>query len=179
MPYDGRHGGNGWDHRGHGRDRDHDRFGLFGFYGFAGYPYLPWWGWGDPYLLDYWNDGGGYDAPAGDYASQPYSQYPQYAPYDMPPDQGQPQASLSATQPYSQPAPTADPAPIAPGAPVTLVFKDGRPNQQIHNYLLTPTTLSVLDPHHQDIPVDQIDLGATTALNRQAGVDFALPGASR
>ena len=65
------------------------------------------------------------------------------------------------------------------GGPVTLVFKDGRPPQQIHNYLLTATTLSVLDQRRQEIPVDQIDLAATAKVNRAAGASFALPGGSR
>jgi hypothetical protein len=57
-----------------------------------------------------------------------------------------------------------------------VVFKDGRPNEHIHNYLLTATTLSVLDRQRRDIPVDQIDLVATVRMNHEAGVDFSLPG---
>ncbi len=58
---------------------------------------------------------------------------------------------------------------------VTLVFKDGRPSEQIHNYVLTPTTLFVGDQHRREIPIDQLDLAATTKVNRDAGVDFHLP----
>jgi hypothetical protein len=58
---------------------------------------------------------------------------------------------------------------------VTLIFKDGRPSEQIHNYALTRTTLFVLDERHQDIPVEEIDLGATAKVNREAGVEFQLP----
>jgi hypothetical protein len=61
------------------------------------------------------------------------------------------------------------------GESVTLVFKDGRPSEQIHNYILSRTTLSVLDQHRQDIPVDALDLAATQKANREAGVDFRLP----
>ncbi len=56
-----------------------------------------------------------------------------------------------------------------------LVFKDGRPSLEIHNYALTRTTLYVLDQHHRDIPVDDIDLAATQKANRDAGVDFRIP----
>jgi hypothetical protein len=58
---------------------------------------------------------------------------------------------------------------------VTLVFKDGRPPDQIHNYVLTRTTLYVRDQHHRDIPLDQLDLAATQKVNHDAGVDFQLP----
>jgi hypothetical protein len=58
---------------------------------------------------------------------------------------------------------------------VTLVFKDGRPEQQIHNYILSRTTLSVLDGQRQVIQVRELDLAATVKVNREAGVDFKLP----
>ena len=53
-------------------------------------------------------------------------------------------------------------APPQPYA-VTLVFKDGRPSEQIHNYLLTRTTLYVQDQHRRDIALDQLDLSARYA----------------
>ena len=59
---------------------------------------------------------------------------------------------------------------------VTVIFKDGRPSQQIHNYLLTETTLTVFEPQYHEIPLDQVDLAATEAANRAAGVDFRPPG---
>ena len=58
---------------------------------------------------------------------------------------------------------------------VTLVFKDGRNPLQVHNYLLTRTTLYVRDQHPRDIPLDQLDLAATQRVNHEAGVDFQLP----
>ena len=172
MPYDGRHGRD----RGGGRDRD--RFGFDGFYGWPGYPYLPWWDWGYPFLWDNWDDSGGYDAQPGNDAAQAYPEYAP-APYDPAPEPSQPQQP-AAPWPYSRPAPSESPAPPpAPEAPVTLVFKDGRPHEQIRNYLMTATTLSVLDQHRREIPVDQIDLAATVKLNRESGVDFNVPGGSR
>ncbi len=62
---------------------------------------------------------------------------------------------------------------------VTLIFKDGRPPEQIHNYVLTPKTLYVGDQHHRDIPTDQLDLVATAKVNHDAGVDFHLPDPPR
>jgi hypothetical protein len=62
---------------------------------------------------------------------------------------------------------------------VTLVFKDGRPSEQIHNYILTRTTLYVTDAHHREIPVADLDLAATEKANREAGITFKLPQAGR
>jgi hypothetical protein len=190
MPYDGHHGGNGWNnHGGHGWDHGHGHFhnhwGFYGYYGWVGYPLWPWWGWGYwgyPYLYNDWSYWNGYDSQPANDSAQPYTQpYPEYTPgpYDAPPDQDEPQEPSPTPQPDSHPAPTANSAPPAAGAPVTVVFKDGRPNEQIHNYLLTARTLSVLDQNHREIPVDQIDLAATARLNHQAGVEFSVPTVSR
>jgi hypothetical protein len=62
---------------------------------------------------------------------------------------------------------------------VTLIFKDGRPPEQIHNYILTRGTLYVGDRHHPDIPVDQLDVTATAKANQDAGADFRFPNANR
>ncbi len=65
------------------------------------------------------------------------------------------------------------------GEAVTLIYKDGRPAEQIHNYLLSRTTLSIWDRdrdrRYRNIPVEQLDLEATQKANRELGVDFALP----
>jgi len=71
-------------------------------------------------------------------------------------------------------APSRQPAPPEEDA-VTLIFKDGRPSEQIHNYMLTRTMLYVRDQHRRDIPVDQLDLAATQKANQNNGVEFALP----
>ena len=161
-----------------------DRLRFNNVYLWGGYPFWPGWGWGYPYLPDYWDDSGDYDSqPASNYATGQPS-YPEYAPVPMTPAR---QIRLNHSSrrgptrtPHPQPIPplTAS-APPAPEAPVTLVFKDGRPNEQIHNYLMTATTLSVLDQRHRDIPVDQIDLTATARLNREAGIEFSIPATSR
>jgi hypothetical protein len=94
-------------------------------------------------------------------------------------DSGQ-QDELEQPEPYQ-------PVPELPGPPqvlgsegaVTLVFKDGRTPEQIHNYLLTRTTLYVQDQKRRDIPTDELDLVATAKVNQDAGVDFHLPNAPR
>lgn len=60
----------------------------------------------------------------------------------------------------------------------TIVFKDGRPSEQIHNYALTRTTLYVLDPQRRDIPLAQLDLAATEKANRGLGIEFQIPRVS-
>jgi len=71
------------------------------------------------------------------------------------------------------------PAQPAEETAVTLIFRNGRAPEQIHNYLLTPTTLTILDQPYRQIPLDQIDIAATVEKNREAGVDFRIPGSSR
>jgi hypothetical protein len=66
------------------------------------------------------------------------------------------------------------PEPAAEDA-VTLVFKDGRPSEQIRNYMLTRTTLYVQGERLREIAVADLDLAATEKVNREAGVDFRLP----
>jgi hypothetical protein len=62
---------------------------------------------------------------------------------------------------------------------VTLIFKDGRPSEQIHNYILTAKTLYVQDERRRVIPVEQLDLAATEKANLDAGVEFQLPSLPR
>jgi hypothetical protein len=61
-----------------------------------------------------------------------------------------------------------------------LVFNDGRPPEKVNNYVLTGSSVFVAEDGHQRvIPVTDLDLPATIAQNREAGVDFELPGGSR
>jgi hypothetical protein len=64
------------------------------------------------------------------------------------------------------------------GSPaLTLVFNDGRPPMQVHSYVLTESSVFVAENGHQRvIPIADLDLPATIAQNRDAGVDFQLPG---
>ena len=67
-------------------------------------------------------------------------------------------------------------APVHPQPATTLIFKDGRPPAQVHNYALTASTLYALDgDSRQEIPLSLLNVPATVEANRKAGVDFALP----
>jgi hypothetical protein len=160
-----------------------------------GRPWIPVYGLGVPYggigfyganCGWYWDCGYGYDG----YPDQGYgSGYasPGAAPTaDYSPDYSAQQNAQPAEQAEATPADTFRPAyerpqpePQPEEDAVTLVFKDGRPNLQIHNYMLTRTTLYVQDARHREIPVDELDLAATEKVNKDAGVAFQLPGASR
>lgn len=128
-------------------------------------------GWVNPGYLAYDT---GYDSGYNDdpgYAAPPYPDPGQAGPIG-PPDPSmmpQPQAPVA----YAS-APAAEPA---SEDAVTLVFKDGRPNQQVHNYALTRSTLYVLDQHRREIAVGDLDLAATVKLNQESGVDFHPPAA--
>ena len=146
----------------------------YGVLGYGVYAYPGYLGSGD---LGY-SDESGYDdsQPAQDDANAP-EQYGDDGPDQQPgqePDQQElppwPYGSVQQQPVYAQPAP---PAPSE--ATVTLIFKDGRPPEQIHNYLLMKGTLYVDDPHRREIPVDQLDLAATVKANRDAGIDFRVP----
>src|SRR5580704_7668769 len=103
---------------------------------------------------------------------------PNYAePYEsQPPDQSQP----APPNPYPASVESSHPSSTLESEDaVTLVFKDGRPPEQIHNYILTRTTLYVRDQRRRDIPLDQLDLAATQKLNHDAGVDLQLAEAPK
>jgi hypothetical protein len=119
-----------------------------------------------PYALPYGNDQ--YDTPqqAGN-GDQPMSDY------------GPEPPQLAANAPPSfRPGyqPQGEVAPVKAQPTTTLIFKDGRPPVQVHNYALTASTLYALDGEsRQEIPLSLLDVPATVAANRVAGVDFALP----
>jgi len=124
---------------------------------------------------------------------QPQPDQAYYPQQPAPPEYGyaqpEPRPEYSYPQPapehgYSQPAPQPSPAipsgtQPAPADTVTLIFKDGRPPQQIQNYLATNTTLTVIDGNrHHDIPIAELDVPATIKANRDTGVGFQLPTAT-
>ncbi len=131
-------------------------------------PYIvPSYGWVSPYYLGYPEDSG-YDDSMVAQGNAPDESGAE------PPDQDQEQPGPLA--PYQPTYETARPAPTQSSEEaVTLIFKDGRPPEQIHNYLLTRTTLFVGDQGRHAIPTDQLDLVATAKANHDAGVDFQLP----
>jgi hypothetical protein len=63
---------------------------------------------------------------------------------------------------------------------VTLIFKDGRPNEQIQNYLATRSTLTILDNgRRREIAISELNIPATIKANHETGVDFQLPTDAR
>jgi hypothetical protein len=112
------------------------------------------------------------DYPAQD-SSYPAQNYPpqDYAgPYAPPSPEQANLAPSAAYRPAYQPPP---PEPRDESV-VTLVYKDGR-TEQIHNYMLTRTTLYVQDQQRREIAIADLDLDATAKVNRDAGVDFQIP----
>jgi hypothetical protein len=138
--------------------------GYRGPYLYGGLPF----GYGLPFGLPYGDDqdeGGGQVAPPQpDYSNQPPDDYgPEVAAYSPSPFRPAYQGQIDAAPVHGQPA-------------TTLIFKDGRPPVQVHNYALTDNTLYALDgDSRQEIPLALLDVPATVEANRKAGVDFALP----
>lgn len=102
------------------------------------------------------------------------------------PQQVEPAGQLYPPQGYAQQLQT--PAPgwygpylVPPAATpaaedtTTLIFKDGRPPQQIRNYALTHDAIYITGAHIYQIPLNQLDLAATARVNAQAGVSFQVP----
>jgi hypothetical protein len=109
----------------------------------------------------------GYPPPRAPYAPQGYPAPPQY---------GNPSSAQSAAAQSS-----AEQSDGLDHPDVTLVFNDGRQPMKVHSYVLTGSSVFVAESGHQRvIPVTDLDLPATIAQNRDAGVDFELPeGGSR
>jgi hypothetical protein len=142
--------------------------------------YLPAYGVGLPYGVGWYgpdcvvgfSDCGSYDNSAYVAPAVPQDYGAGYDAQPMPPVE---QAYLGPNSPLAE-HPQTEPE---PEDAVTLVFKDGRPAEQIHNYLLTRTTLYVQDGKRREIPVDELDLAAMVKVNHEAGVDFQLPAVPR
>jgi hypothetical protein len=133
---------------------------YFGYSGFYGYPDDS--SYGDP------------QQPAPAYQDVNYQDPNAQAP---PQDSGYNEAYGQAPPPrpaYQPQAGTSAPIPDQPET--TLLFKDGRPPQQVQNYAVTRTTLYVFDgTKRREIPLDEIDLPQTEKTNRDAGLDFEIP----
>jgi len=165
----GHDGHDGHDHGGH----DHYRHAYVSVYSY-GYPYgygfvpwvAPWGGWiGSGYSDDngYYDDSAinsGYQ-DAGYYSQPVQDQWPEPRPAYQP-------QTVESLSPQTEPSPAA-----------TLIFKDGRAPEQIHNYLLSRTTVFVMDKPQREIPVAQLDVAATEKVNRGYGVDFHLPAVAK
>lgn len=152
-------------------------------------PYAAGYGLGLPYSLGFIDPNylsypdSGYDDSTGNAPQQPppddYGALQQYAgpPPEQyagpPPDQAYAAPDSSYRPAYQRPQPEAS---LPSQEAVTLVFKDGRPNEQIYNYMLTRSTLYIQGQHLREISVDQLDLAAMAKVNGDAGVVFKLPG---
>lgn len=170
---------NGGGHNGGNHDRDggnHDRgahyrreyvwrYGAWSSYLVPVWTGPAYWGYPDTGFYDDSAASTGYAAPASDAEPANQDQSPPREPYYPAPALANPSSSPS-------PPPQGEDA-------LMLMFKDGRPPLEIHNYALTRTTLYVLDQARRDIPVNEIDVAATQKVNRDAGIDFEFPGPSR
>jgi hypothetical protein len=153
--------------------------------GYVGFPYY-----GEPFSFGNawdWND----DSDVGPQQAQPTAP----AGPDYGPQEPYPQGPYGNEGYYpAPPRPAYQPGPAAPSAQesaamqsdgldhpaITLVFNDGRPPEKVQSYVLTGSSLLVADPGHQrQIPIADLNLPATVEQNREAGVDFELPGKSR
>jgi hypothetical protein len=172
---------------GHDHDHDHHHRAVYwGGYVYPYYSYYPWYytgpiftGYVDPWLFapdsyddsyGYANNGGYVAAPYRDYGTQPSQPYPQEYYEGEPAAVGQAFGRGS----YNGQNESVSTTP-APASTLTVIFNDGRPPEQVHNYLLTADSLTVLDSHYRQIPMSQIDIGATKQANRAAGIDFHVP----
>ena len=171
-----------WPTAGQGRPPNQDHRGV-GYrrrypYTYGVYPFV--YGYGSPlaYGLPYGDDQD--DASA---AQQPdyYPQPPAYGEQGYGPEYGPeasgPQMAANAPPPF-RPAYQGEAvaAPLHAQPATTLIFNDGRPPAQVHNYALTASTLYDLDGEsRKEIPLALLNVPATIEANRAAGVDFALP----
>ena len=117
------------------------------------------------------------------------SAYPQPMPqpdgsYGYPQPAPQPEYGYAYPQPapaypaYPQPTQPPPQMQYVPGSASTviLIYKDGRPPEQIQNYLATRSTLTILDGNRRrEIPLSDLNIPATINANHQTGVDFQLP----
>jgi hypothetical protein len=120
-----------------------------------------------------------YEPQPGSYAEAPYDQgYDQGYPPPPPPGYDQEGFPMRAQDIAAQNNAAQNDGLDHP--PVTLVFNNGRPPEKVSSYVLTGSSIFVAEPGHQrKIPIADLDLPATIEQNRQAGVDFELPGGSR
>jgi hypothetical protein len=113
----------------------------------------------------------------GSYSGQGYAP-PRRAPYN--PEGYPPAAQNNGAVQSAAPQSAAAPDDGLDHPAVTLVFNDGRPPMQVHSYVLTGSSVLIAEKGHQRvIPVTDLDLPATVAQNRDAGVDFRLPGGGK
>ena len=142
---------------------------------------------GDSMFLSGDSDDNGQAAQAQPDYGQGAQAQPDYGPAGPPPQEpfgGEgypPPRPAYPSQAYAPPSQS--PAPATDGLDhpeVTLVFNDGRPPEKVNSYVLTGSSVFVAESGHQRvIPIADLNLPATIQQNREAGVDFELPGGTR
>lgn len=153
-----------------GTSPDRSRRGRPPYYGGGYRPYYS----RGVYLVPGWLNSGFYDYGYSDSGDQQQAAAPPDAYAQQAPPEEQAYAQLPARPAYQ--ADAAAPADLQEPPPITLIFKDGRPEQVAQNYAVTRSTLYVLDgSRRREIPLDQLDLPRTEKANRDAGVDFEVP----
>ena len=121
--------------------------------------------------------------------------YPFYWPYDYPYDEGdyeRPHTEVVERQPAPATAPPTPPSPPAkaqvieipvpansappkPQPPAVFILTNGE-HVEANRFVLTTHNLSVsVNRHQRTIPLDQVDLDATVAANRERGIDLRVP----
>ena len=146
-------------------------------YTYTGYTWLNSFGYGFPVAYGGLPYAGQDDAGGGTQPSPQQADYADQPPADYAPAPPAPQVADNAP-PAFRPAyqGQAVDAVVSPQPATTLIFKDGRPPVEIHNYALTANTLYALDgDSRREIPLSLLNVQATVEANRAAGVDFALP----
>jgi hypothetical protein len=176
--------------RDRGGDGDRNRFDArrrsFNNWYNSYYPIWP--GYGYPYLIDPgfydWSepdDSGNNENAAAAENEAPSPDYGYGAP-DEGPEQGYAREMPPWVPPSEQSGPTGtafESAP-APEEPLTVIFKGDRAPVKMQNYMMTARVLTDLDSrHYEQIPFDEIDVGATQRANSAAGIEFQIPNASR
>jgi hypothetical protein len=117
----------------------------------------------------YWYD---YPYDEGDY-ERPYSEVVerQPAPVALPPAPPNPPAKAQVIE---IPAP-ANSIAAKPQPPAVFILTDGE-HVEASRFVLTAHNLSVtVNRHQRTIPLDQVDLDATLAVNRDRGIDLRVP----
>ena len=162
RPYDGRRSG---DYRNHTP------------YIYTGYTWLNPLGYGSPVGYGGLPYAGQDDAGGGPQPGPQESNNVDQPPADYAPEPPGPQLADNAP-PAFRPAYQGEgvDAPVNPQPTTRLIFKDGRPPVEVHNYALTANTLYANDGDSRlEIPLSLLNVQATVEANRAAGVDFELP----
>jgi hypothetical protein len=160
-----------------GVGRGGGRFGArgseFGRYrGYGGPNALGYPGYGVGYLDPFWYD---YDEPDFNYEPPPPLE-PPAPPMLMPPPPAPPEPQRIPSNPKMMEVPGAKAEAAAkPLPPAVFILSNGE-RIESRQYLITSERVQLtVDRHERSIPLDQLDLKATTAADRERGIDLRIP----